>query len=118
MTRLNPHITGWTTLKKTYTKILVFAVMVTYFLGFIIGGILTIIYPEHLGEWLTYIGGAAVTAIGFYCWKAKAENTIKIEKNLKEHELQIRQKLSDYEYEEVKMSVDEILAEIEEEQIL
>ena len=101
----------------TYTKILVFAVMVTYFLGFIIGGILVFIYPEHLGEWLTYIGGAAVTAIGFYCWKAKAENTVKIEKSLKEHELQMRQRLGE-DYDEVKMSVDEILAEIEEEQIL
>lgn len=118
MTRLNPHITGWTTLKKTYTKILVFAVMVTYFLGFIIGGILTIIYPEHLGEWLTYIGGAAVTAIGFYCWKAKAENTIKIRNSLNQQEMKMKKKLGDYEYEEVKLSVDEILAEIEEEQIL
>lgn len=103
--------------KKTYTKILVFAVMVTYFLGFIVGGILTIIYPEHLGEWLTFIGGAAVTAIGFYCWKAKAENISKAEDKRFEMEIERRKKLGE-DYDEVKMSVDEILAEIEEEQIL
>lgn len=102
---------------RTYAKILVFAVMLTYFLGFIVGGVLTILNPEHLGDWLTYTGGAAVTAIGFYCWKAKAENVEKIKKSLFEEEIRRREKLGKH-YDEAKMSVDEILAEIEEEQVL
>lgn len=106
------------TLKKTYTKILVFAVMMTYFIGFVLGGVLTIIYPEHLGEWLTYVGAATTTAIAFYCWKAKAENTIKIRNSLNKQEIKMRNAIGDYAYEETKQTVDEILAEIEEEQIL
>lgn len=86
---------------KTYTKILVFAVMVTYFLGFIIGAILVFIYPEHLGEWLTYIGIPTATAIAFYCWKAKAENMLKMRQEAPQ--------------DEVTPSLDEILREIEEE---
>ena len=103
---------------RTFTKILVFAVMLTYFLGFIIGGVMIFFYPEHLGEWLTYIGIPTATAIGFYCWKAKAENTIKIRKSLNKEEIKLRKALNDCDYEETKQTVDEILAEIEEEQIL
>lgn len=102
---------------RTFTKILVFAVMLTYFLGFIIGGVMIFFYPEHLGEWLTYIGIPTATAIGFYCWKAKAENTIKIRNALYEEEAKRKKQLGER-YEETKISIDDILDEIEEEQIL
>lgn len=103
----------------TYTKILIFAVMVTYFLGFIVGGILTIIYPEHLGEWLTYVGTAAATAIAFNCWKAKAENVVKIRKGLNAEALKLKKEIEKMSFEEqqiyenVKMDVDTILSEME-----
>lgn len=90
---------------KTYTKILVAAVMATYFLGFVLGGILVCLFPEHLGEWLTYIGVPTATAIGFYCWKAKAENMLKIRQETPQAEPKTQ-------------TLEEILREIEEEQIL
>lgn len=69
--------------KPTFTKLLIGFVMATYFVGFIVGGILIIFYPEHLSDWLLYIGTPATAAIGFYCWKAKAENVIRIRNSLK-----------------------------------
>lgn len=90
---------------KTYTKILVAAVMATYFLGFVLGGILVWLFPEHLGEWLTFIGVPTATAIGFYCWKAKAENMLKIRQETPQAEPKTQ-------------TLEEILQEIEEEQIL
>ncbi len=102
---------------RTYAKILVFAVMVTYFLGFIVGGVQVFGNPEHLGDWLTYTGSAAVTAISFYCWKAKAENVEKIKKSLYEEEIRRREKLGEH-YESTTEYVDKILAELEEEQVL
>lgn len=90
---------------KTYTKILVAAVMATYFLGFVFGGILVWLFPEHLGEWFTFIAVPTATAIGFYCWKAKAENMLK----MREKEPQTEPKTQ---------TLEEILQEIEEEQIL
>lgn len=90
---------------KTYTKILVAAVMATYFLGFAFGGVLVWLFPEHLGEWLTFIGVPTATAIGFYCWKAKAENMLKIRQETPQAEQKTQ-------------TLEEILQEIEEEQIL
>lgn len=94
---------------KTYTKILVAAVMATYFLGFAAGGVLVFLYPEHLGEWLTYIGIPTATAIGFYCWKAKAENVLKMRREAP----QVAPKTD-----EPTPTLDEILQEIEEEKML
>ena len=34
--------------------------------------------PNQLGVFLAYVGTPAATAIGFYSWKAKAENVVKI----------------------------------------
>ena len=34
--------------------------------------------PSQLGVFLAYVGTPAATAIGFYSWKAKAENVVKI----------------------------------------
>lgn len=94
---------------KTYTKMLVAAVMATYFVGFIVGGVLVIFYPEHLSDWLLYIGTPTTAAIGFYCWKAKAENVLK----MRSEAPQAEQK-----EDEPPPSLDEILQEIEEERML
>ena len=94
---------------KTYTKMLVAAVMATYLLGFAAGGVLVFLYPEHLGEWLTYIGIPTATAIGFYCWKAKAENVLKMRREAPQAEQK---------EDEPPPSLDEILQEIEEERML
>ena len=94
---------------KTYTKILVAAVMATYFFGFAAGGVLVFLHPEFLGEWLTYIGVPTATAIGFYCWKAKAENVLKMRSEAPQ--------AAPKTYEPTP-TLDEILQEIEEEKML
>ena len=72
-------------LNREFAKYMVLFVMLTYFIGIFIGVfvVLEIIheYPDSsvqaLIALLSYIGAPVVTAIGFYCWKAKAENVIK-----------------------------------------
>ena len=39
-----------------------------------------IVDPAQLGVFLVYIGTPTATVIGFYSWKAKAENVVKIKK--------------------------------------
>ena len=94
------------------------AVVITYFIGVALGVYAIIKDPTNVGMVLGYIGGVAAVGIGFYSWKAKAENTIKIRNSLNEQEIKMRNAIGDYAYEETKQTVDEILAEIEEEQIL
>ena len=36
--------------------------------------------PSQLGVFLTYVGAPTATVIGFYSWKAKCENVVKIKK--------------------------------------
>lgn len=56
------------------------AVVITYFIG-VAAGIYAIIRdPANVGMVLGYIGGVAAVGIGFYSWKAKAENIIKLSK--------------------------------------
>jgi len=68
----------------TFSKWIIFAVMMTYFAGVAIGAIVVLnATPEMLGEYLIFLGAPTVTAIGFYTWKAKAENVLKIKDNVK-----------------------------------
>lgn len=71
---------------KTYTKILVAAVMGTYFFGVVYGAVFCFIAGAYLGEYLSFIGVPTATAIGFYCWKAKAENIIKYRQGVPKEE--------------------------------
>ena len=48
------------------------------FAGFIVGARAVILDPNQLSVFLAYVGTPAATAIGFYSWKAKAENVVKI----------------------------------------
>lgn len=53
----------------------------TYFVGVFIGAKVVLIDFSQLGVWLAFIGTPTVAAIGFYVWKAKAENIIKYKKD-------------------------------------
>lgn len=69
--------------KIEFSKIIVALVMATYFIGVILGGYVVLIkVPEQLGEYLLFIGTATTATISFYCWKAKGENVVKIEKQV------------------------------------
>ncbi len=65
----------------TFTKMVVALVMITYFVGLIVGVKITMIDTAQLGVLLAYIGAPTGITIGFYCWKSKAENMIKIAKS-------------------------------------
>lgn len=90
---------------KTYTKILVAAVMGTYFFGVIYGAVFCFCAGAYLGEYLSFIGVPTATAIGFYCWKAKAENMIRMRAEVPQKE------------QKAPPGWEEILKEIEEEQM-
>ncbi|UWG96768.1 hypothetical protein LPY66_18105 [Dehalobacter sp. DCM] len=64
--------------KWTFSKVVMALVMATYYWGVIFGAY--IVYQDHiiLPEYLAYIGTPVAVAIGFYSWKAKAENVTKI----------------------------------------
>lgn len=66
--------------KFEFSKLVLSAVLLTYFAGFGLGVWAVLLDPSQLGVLLAYAGSPAVTAIGFYTWKAKAENVVKIKK--------------------------------------
>lgn len=67
--------------KLEFSKIVLVLVLLTYFVGVFIGVKISLIDVSQLGALLAYIGTPTAAAIGFYCWKAKAENIVKIKKN-------------------------------------
>lgn len=76
--------------KIEFTKSIMSVVVLLYFMGAILGTILVIIaavvnMKQEVGidtamfmAYAAYIGGPTATAIGFYAWKSKAENLLKI----------------------------------------
>lgn len=66
--------------KVEFSKLFLSAVLFTYFIGVVIGVWAVVIDISQLGVLLAYIGTPTATAIGFYSWKAKAENVVKIKK--------------------------------------
>lgn len=64
--------------KFEFSKLFLFAVLFTYFVGVVVGVWAVLIDISQLGVLLAYIGTPTATAIGFYSWKAKAENVVKI----------------------------------------
>lgn len=67
--------------KVEFVKIIVFCVLLTYFVGVYIGVKVALIDFSQLGVLLAFIGTPTAATIGFYCWKAKAENIIKIKQD-------------------------------------
>ena len=61
------------------TKVVLFSILVTYFIAFAVG-VWAVIFKDvyQLGTLLTFVGGVTAAAVAFYCWKAKAENLLKI----------------------------------------
>ena len=62
-------------------KLFIGGVMVVYFGAAVFGAVIVWNCPEHLPPLLTFIGAPTTAALGFYCWKAKAENVKKLELN-------------------------------------
>lgn len=70
--------------KPNFTKVVLVAVLFTYFVGLHIGIRVTLIDYSQFGVLATYIATPTTTVITLYCWKAKAENIIKIKKGYPE----------------------------------
>jgi hypothetical protein len=66
--------------RAEFSKILILLVMATYFVGVFVGVKLVFMDTTQLGVLLAFIGTPTAAAIGFYCWKAKAENLVKIKR--------------------------------------
>lgn len=64
--------------KFEFSKLILSAVLLTYFAGFGVGLWAVVVDISQLGVFLAYVGTPTATAIGFYSWKAKAENVVKI----------------------------------------
>ena len=70
-------------MKYEFSKLVLGGVMILYFSGAVFGGVIVADEPAMLGELLAYIGAPTAAAIGFYAWKARAENIVKISKDRK-----------------------------------
>ena len=70
-------------MKAEFSKIVLGSVMLLYFAGAIFGGYIVMQDSSLLPELLAYIGAPTAVAIGFYAWKAKAENVLKIARSKK-----------------------------------
>lgn len=66
--------------KYEFSKIVLLLVLSTYFIGVFVGIKVVFIDVTQLGVVLAFIGTPTAAAIAFYCWKAKAENILKIKK--------------------------------------
>ena len=61
------------------TKVIIFSILVTYYIAFAIGVWVVVAKDIYqLSVLLTFVGGVTAFAVAFYCWKAKAENLLKI----------------------------------------
>lgn len=73
--------------KITTTKVVLFSILFTYYAAFVLAMYVVIFRDvSELPNLLTFVGGATVFAVAFYCWKAKAENLEKIKNRSPEME--------------------------------
>lgn len=65
--------------KTSATKIIIFSILATYYIAFAVGVWVVVTKDFYqLSVLLTFVGGVTAAAVAFYCWKAKAENLLKI----------------------------------------
>lgn len=70
-------------MRPEFSKIVLGTVVTVWVAGAVYGAYIVNDERSQLRELLTYIGAPAVTAFGFYVWKSKAENILKIAKSKK-----------------------------------
>lgn len=55
------------------------SILATYYIAFAVGVWVVVTKDFYqLSVLLTFVGGVTAAAVAFYCWKAKAENLLKI----------------------------------------
>lgn len=70
-------------MKTEFSKIVLGSAVVIWAAGAVFGAYIVNEEREQLRELLTYIGTPTAVAFGFYAWKSKAENVLKIAKSKK-----------------------------------
>lgn len=70
-------------MKTEFSKIVLGSAVVIWAAGAVFGAYIVNEEREQLRELLAYIGAPTATAFGFYAWKSKAENVLKIAKSKK-----------------------------------
>lgn len=70
-------------MKAEFSKIVLGSAVVIWAAGAVFGAYIVSEEREQLRELLAYIGAPTATAFGFYAWKSKAENVLKIAKSKK-----------------------------------
>lgn len=66
--------------KISFTKAVLSVVLLTYFVGLVVGIYVTMKDYSQFGILATYIATPTTAVIALYCWKSKAENMIKLKK--------------------------------------
>lgn len=66
--------------KPEFSKIILALCMFVYIVTVGFGFFVTATEKTQLGELLAFVGAPTAVAIGFYAWKARAENLLKIKK--------------------------------------
>ena len=66
--------------KLEFSKLILALVLLPYFYAVHIGAKVVLLDISQLAVYLGFITAPTATAIGFYAWKAKAENMVKIRK--------------------------------------
>lgn len=73
------RVAGTPERKTSATKIIIFSILATYYIAFAVGVWVVVTKDFYqLSVLLTFVGGVTAAAVAFYCWKAKAENLLKI----------------------------------------
>ena len=70
-------------MKAEFSKIVLGSAVVIWAAGAVFGAYIVNEEREQLRELLNYIGTPTAMAFGFYAWKSKAENVLKIAKSKK-----------------------------------
>ena len=70
--------------KPTFTKAVLVAVLFPYLIALAIGIKVTLIDFSQFRVFAAYIAAPTTTVIALYCWKAKAENLVKIKQGYPE----------------------------------
>lgn len=70
--------------KVEFTKLILLLAMLAYFVVVGVGIKITFIDTTQYSTLALLVGAPTATAIGFYAWKAKAENVLKIHKENKD----------------------------------
>ncbi len=69
--------------KLEFSKLILLLVMLTYFIAVGVGVHLSLVDFTQYSTLAMLVGAPTATAIGFYAWKAKAENVLKYKKENK-----------------------------------